>query len=203
MPLFGGRAERGLACEKESGLLFQSSSLSTAFMIPTRNLPTHASSSASSQNGSKSKCRVSCHGESPGTSFPDFISEERIVYNLTNLSTQNKLSHHPTIHFILSSSSSASSLLCNNSLSSFPHHILLFNMHFLPALLASGLGLFLSGAAAKPLQAQELSKRCTYSASDRSCWGDYDLSTDYYTTVPDTGVTREVCISMTSSRHPS
>lgn len=36
-----------------------------------------------------------------------------------------------------------------------------------------------------------LSKRCTNSASDRSCWGDYDLSTNYYDTVPDTGVTRE------------
>lgn len=36
-----------------------------------------------------------------------------------------------------------------------------------------------------------LSKRCVNSASDRSCWGDYDISTDYYDTVPDTGVTRE------------
>lgn len=36
-----------------------------------------------------------------------------------------------------------------------------------------------------------LSKRCVNSASDRSCWGDYDLSTNYYDTVPDTGVTRE------------
>lgn len=37
-------------------------------------------------------------------------------------------------------------------------------------------------------------KRCTYSAADRSCWGDYDLSTDYYTDGPTTGVTREVCL---------
>lgn len=28
-------------------------------------------------------------------------------------------------------------------------------------------------------------------ASDRSTWGDYDLTTDYYNVVPDTGVTRE------------
>jgi hypothetical protein len=36
-----------------------------------------------------------------------------------------------------------------------------------------------------------LCKRCTNSASDRSCWGDYDISTNYYDEVPDTGVTRE------------
>lgn len=28
-------------------------------------------------------------------------------------------------------------------------------------------------------------------ASDRSSWGDYDLTTDYYNVVPDTGITRE------------
>lgn len=32
---------------------------------------------------------------------------------------------------------------------------------------------------------------CVNSASDRSCWGDYDISTNYYDVVPDTGVTRE------------
>lgn len=38
-----------------------------------------------------------------------------------------------------------------------------------------------------------LEKRCVNSASDRSCWGDYGLSTDYYDVdaVPDTGVVRE------------
>lgn len=36
-----------------------------------------------------------------------------------------------------------------------------------------------------------LSKRCVNSASDRSCWGDYDISTNYYDVVPDTGVVRE------------
>ncbi|KAJ0108421.1 uncharacterized protein J7T55_005398 [Diaporthe amygdali] len=36
-----------------------------------------------------------------------------------------------------------------------------------------------------------LSKRCVNSASDRSCWGDYDITTNYYDTAPDTGVTRE------------
>lgn len=33
---------------------------------------------------------------------------------------------------------------------------------------------------------------CENSATSRDCWGDYDLSTNYYTTWPDTGVTREV-----------
>lgn len=32
---------------------------------------------------------------------------------------------------------------------------------------------------------------CANSALDRSCWGDYDISTNYYDFVPDTGVTRE------------
>lgn len=41
-----------------------------------------------------------------------------------------------------------------------------------------------------------LSKRCVNSASDRSCWGDYDLSTNYYDVVPDTGVTREYWFSI-------
>lgn len=40
-----------------------------------------------------------------------------------------------------------------------------------------------------------LSKRtsCENSASDRACWGDYSINDDWYTTIPDTGVTREVC----------
>ncbi|KAF8857516.1 putative extracellular dihydrogeodin oxidase/laccase [Acephala macrosclerotiorum] len=46
-------------------------------------------------------------------------------------------------------------------------------------------------APSSPFSSNKLSKRCTNSASDRSCWGDYDLSTNYYDTVPDTGVTRE------------
>jgi hypothetical protein len=64
-------------------------------------------------------------------------------------------------------------------------------MHFF-ALAASCLvtSLF-SGTIAAP-SVQSLSKRCTNSAADRSCWGNYDLSTNYYDEVPDTGVTVEV-----------
>lgn len=41
-----------------------------------------------------------------------------------------------------------------------------------------------------------LAKRCVNSASDRSCWGDYDISTNYYDNVPNTGVTREYWFSV-------
>jgi len=50
----------------------------------------------------------------------------------------------------------------------------------------------ISGVSATPT-ASPLTKRCENSATDRSCWGDYDLSTNYYDEVPDTGVTVEVC----------
>jgi hypothetical protein len=64
-------------------------------------------------------------------------------------------------------------------------------MHF-PSLLVGLIALPVVFAAPKPSShSSQLSKRCTNSATDRSCWGDYDTSTNYYTTVPDTGVTRE------------
>ncbi|KAL1889965.1 hypothetical protein Sste5346_008543 [Sporothrix stenoceras] len=44
-----------------------------------------------------------------------------------------------------------------------------------------------------------LSKRCTNSADDRACWGDYDISTNYYDTSPDTGVTREFWWDITNT----
>jgi len=56
---------------------------------------------------------------------------------------------------------------------------------------ATGLAVIASGVAAAP--SNPIAKRCTNSASDRSCWSDsFDLSTNYYENVPDTGVTREV-----------
>ena len=82
------------------------------------------------------------------------------------------------------------------------------NMQF-SLLLASGLAFTISGASAAP-HASSLAKRCTYSSTDRACWGgkqvlfedcawrtecsliDYDLSTNYYDEVPDTGNTVEV-----------
>ena len=45
--------------------------------------------------------------------------------------------------------------------------------------------------AAPRFAAPSLFKRCTNSADDRSCWGDYDISTNYYDESPDTGVVRE------------
>lgn len=44
-----------------------------------------------------------------------------------------------------------------------------------------------------------LGKRCTNSASDRSCWGDYDLSTNYYDEAPDTGVVREYWLELVNT----
>lgn len=35
-------------------------------------------------------------------------------------------------------------------------------------------------------------RACENSATSRSCWGDYDISTNYYDEVPDTGDTVEV-----------
>lgn len=46
-------------------------------------------------------------------------------------------------------------------------------------------------ASASFNSASSLHKRCTNSADDRSCWGDYDISTNYYDEGPDTGVVRE------------
>lgn len=52
--------------------------------------------------------------------------------------------------------------------------------------------LLASGVTAAPKSSTpSIAKRCTNSADDRSCWGDYDISTNYYDEVPDTGVTRE------------
>jgi hypothetical protein len=39
---------------------------------------------------------------------------------------------------------------------------------------------------------------CENTATSRSCWGDYNIDTDYYDVVPDTGVTREVCVVIQS-----
>lgn len=65
-------------------------------------------------------------------------------------------------------------------------------MFFSQSLLASAL-LFAGIFAAPHVSPSSLNKRaCVNSAADRSCWGDYDLSTNYYDVVPDTGVTREV-----------
>lgn len=58
--------------------------------------------------------------------------------------------------------------------------------HFLIALALAPITL-----AARKSSTPKLSKRCTNSAEDRSCWGDYDISTNYYDEAPDTGVVRE------------
>lgn len=70
-------------------------------------------------------------------------------------------------------------------------------MQFLASLAVTGLALFSSVAVAAP--SSSLQKRCVNSASDRSCWGDYSTSTDYYNEVPDTGVTVEVWLELVNT----
>lgn len=66
-----------------------------------------------------------------------------------------------------------------------------FRMHFLSSV-AVAVTFVASTSYAAPSTAP-IAKRCTNSATDRSCWSDnFDLSTNYYEEVPDTGVTREV-----------
>lgn len=71
-------------------------------------------------------------------------------------------------------------------------------MHFIRASVLSVLSLMLlSGVTAAPstspatISKSPAKRSCVNSASDRSCWGNYDTSTNYYDVVPDTGVTRE------------
>jgi len=67
-------------------------------------------------------------------------------------------------------------------------------MLFLSRFLASALAVATLASAAPVLEEKTVEKRTTNTAADRSIWGDYSLSTNYYDTVPDTGVVREVCL---------
>ncbi|KAI9359649.1 Cupredoxin [Zopfochytrium polystomum] len=53
-----------------------------------------------------------------------------------------------------------------------------------------------TGTAVALLQAGWTTAACVNSATARSCWGDYDITTDYYDTVPDTGVTRTYYLAL-------
>ena len=70
-------------------------------------------------------------------------------------------------------------------------------MHFRHLLVS--LALAPVALAAPRFEASSLFKRCTNSETDRSCWGDYDISTNYYDEVPDTGVTREYWFDITNT----
>lgn len=56
-------------------------------------------------------------------------------------------------------------------------------------------GLLVPRDASRPPAPEEVILRrnvsCENTATSRSCWGDYDIDTDYYEVIPDTGVTRE------------
>lgn len=62
-----------------------------------------------------------------------------------------------------------------------------FIMRLSHSLAASIIACITPSVFAAPHSPQTVSKRCVNSASDRSCWGDYSLSTDYYSEVPGTG----------------
>ncbi|KAJ8115051.1 hypothetical protein ONZ43_g4754 [Nemania bipapillata] len=62
-----------------------------------------------------------------------------------------------------------------------------------------GLASLALSVRAEPIAKGSLSKRCTNSADDRTCWGDYDISTNYYEDGPDTGVTREYWFDITNT----
>jgi len=66
-------------------------------------------------------------------------------------------------------------------------------MRFYHSLLPVSLALLFSGVSAAPHISSLEKKSITNTATTRSTWGDYDLSTDYYTEAPDTGDTVEVC----------
>ena len=69
-----------------------------------------------------------------------------------------------------------------------------------PSFTLAGLSFLVSSALAAPhTSSQKPRASCENSASDRSCWGDYDLSTNYYDDAPDTGVTREYWLELVNT----
>ncbi|KAI0409406.1 putative extracellular dihydrogeodin oxidase/laccase, partial [Xylaria palmicola] len=69
-------------------------------------------------------------------------------------------------------------------------------MHLLSLL---GLVSLVSSVRAGPHTKGSISKRCTNSAEDRTCWGDYDIDTNWYEDGPDTGVVREYWFDITNT----
>jgi len=47
-------------------------------------------------------------------------------------------------------------------------------------------------SSSKPVSSSPSFTPCVNSPTNRQCWGDYDINTNYYQVIPDTGVTREV-----------
>lgn len=56
-----------------------------------------------------------------------------------------------------------------------------------------------SNSLSNPSSHRLTTRACDNSASDRSCWGDYDTSTNYYDEVPDTGETKEFWLEVTNT----
>lgn len=109
--------------------------------------------------------------------------------------------HHPT------APSSTSRL--NASSPSFSSHSLrllhsLIMKSFFTSALAMAMGASATVIRLNPPAEPDLSlmprqdASCENTATSRSCWGDYDIDTNYYKTFPDTGVTREYWLSVES-----
>lgn len=72
-------------------------------------------------------------------------------------------------------------------------------MHFTYFLAPLAFASSVLAAPALDPSSSPVSKRRTNSATDRSSWGDYDLSTNYYNEAPDTGVTHEYYFDITNA----
>lgn len=48
----------------------------------------------------------------------------------------------------------------------------------------------------RPISNHREHDRCEHTATSRQCWGDFSIDTDYYTTTPSTGITREYWLSV-------
>jgi len=114
----------------------------------------------------------------------------RLLYNMPRRTTSISLIVHRSTFALLSL------IPCFPLFFSYP--FLLCNMH-ISSFLASSLAFLHCVNAAPTISDSVLSKRCTNSATDRSCWGDYDLSTNYYEEAPDTGVVVEYWFELVNS----
>ncbi|KAF2760125.1 laccase-1 [Pseudovirgaria hyperparasitica] len=69
----------------------------------------------------------------------------------------------------------------------------------LPLYLFSAFAALVAAVPASSERRQDAGPCSGNTADDRSVWCDYDISTDYYDTVPDTGVTREYWLEITNT----
>ena len=81
---------------------------------------------------------------------------------------------------------------CNAIVPARLYHSFHKKMAFRNCTMLAILSLYMLIVFALPSELSSIQKRCTNSPSDRSCWGDYDINTNYLEDGPDTGNTVEV-----------